>query len=335
MDNLLSAWQEFIKGKRNRADAQEFGRELMANLFELHGRLVNGLYRHGAYEAFTVHDPKTRRIHKAGVADRVLHCAIYRKLYPFFDRTFIEDSYSCRIGKGTHKALNRYRDLARQVSKNHRKTAWVLKGDIRKFFASIDQDVLLAILSARIADKRIVWLLKTIVRSFSSGQAGKGLLLGNLTSQLFANVYLNEFDQFIKHHLRAKNYIRYADDFVILSPDRGRLERLIPAVRKRLSSKLRLELHPDKLELRAVASGIDFLGWVHFPHHRVIRSGVKARIVKTMSKGASPEKIASYLGHLKHGNTHNLFNQIRQTEQSARILTRISKLSRIPARISK
>ena len=306
MENLLEAWQEFVKGKRSRTDVQEFEQDLMHNLFSLYERLKTETYHHAAYVAFTVSDPKTRRIHKASVADRVLHRALYRKLYPFFDRTFIADSFSCRIGKGTHKALDRFGRMARRVSKNHRRTVWVLKGDIRKFFASVDQRILLETLDRRITDKRIVRLLWIILGSFSSGTSGIGLPLGNLTSQLFANAYMDALDQFVKHRLHARHYIRYADDFVIFSDERRYLERLLPMVDDFLRCALGLRLHPKKVEIRTVASGVDFLGWVHFFDHRVLRTATKRRMLKVIGGGTSSASLASYIGLLKHGNTITL-----------------------------
>ena len=160
LENLLEAWKEFVKGKRKRRDVQEFSRDLMGNIISLHRDLALKRYTHSAYQAFKINDPKPRDIHKAAIRDRLLHHALHRMLYPFFDRTFVSDSSSCRIGKGTHKALERFRTFAYIVSKNNTKTAWVLKCDIRKFFASIDQDTLIRILSAYIPDKDIVDLVK-------------------------------------------------------------------------------------------------------------------------------------------------------------------------------
>ena len=193
LDNLLEAWQEFLPGKRNRKDVQEFRTNLMDNILKLHHDLVYHKYEHGGYKAFKVYDPKTRNIHKATVRDRFLHHAIYRQLYPFFDRIFIFDSYSCRLGKGTHKAIVRFNQFFLKVSRNKTKTCWVLKSDIRKFFASIDHKILINILKDYISDENIIWLLTKVIDSFQT-KNGKGLPLGNLTSQLFANVYLNEFD---------------------------------------------------------------------------------------------------------------------------------------------
>ncbi len=310
MENLLEAWQEFVQGKRSRADVQEFEFHLIPNLFLLHERLKTMAYSHSPYEAFVILDPKKRNIHKATVADRIVHRAIYRKLYQSFDCVFITDSFSCRLGKGTHRALDRFTQFACESSQNHRKVAWVLKCDVRKFFASVEHDVLLGIVDEYIADKRIVWLLENIVRSFSSGIEGIGLPLGNLTSQLLANVFLNVFDQFIKHRLHVKHYIRYADDFVIFSRDREYLEDVLVLLQDFLSSELRLQLHPDKVELRTFASGVDFLGWVHFPDHRVLRTTTKRRMLKAIGNGATKEAVASYKGLLSHGNTFKLSNNI-------------------------
>lgn len=305
-ENLLEAWQEFLVGKRGRKDVQEFGRHLMTNLLALHEKLVKGTYVHGPYHAFVVSDPKTRQIHKAAVADRVLHHALYKKLYPYFDRLFIADSFSCRDNKGTHRALDRFTVFSRKISRNYRKTAWVLKCDIRKFFASINQEILLDILARYIADVRIVDLFAVVLNSFSSGKQGTGLPLGNLTSQLLANVYMNELDQFIKQRLLVKHYIRYADDFVLLSPDMRTLESWLCALDDFLWTCLRLRLHPKKVFITTVASGIDFLGWVHFSHHRVIRAVTKRRMLRNFEKENGEKSFASYIGMLKHGNAHEL-----------------------------
>src|SRR3989344_6683210 len=142
IEKLLKAWHEFVRGKRKKLDVQEFSLRLMDNIIELYETLVNKTYKHRGYVGFRISDPKPRNIHKASVRDRVLHHAIYLILYPFFERTFITDSFSCRLKKGTHKALNRFRKFAYQVSRNHTRTVWILKCDIKKFFESIDHDIL-------------------------------------------------------------------------------------------------------------------------------------------------------------------------------------------------
>jgi RNA-directed DNA polymerase len=203
LENLLSAWEEFLRGKRKRKDVQEFQIHLMDNIISLHEDLKNKTYRHGPYEAFNISDPKPRNIHKATVRDRLLHHALYRILYPHYDQTFIAHSYSCRRNKGTHKALNTFTTFAQKVSHNHTKTVWVLKCDIRKFFASIDHEILFKILKKRITDPDLLWLLKEVVGSFATA-SGKGLPLGNLTSQLLVNIYMNELDQYVKQELKVQ-----------------------------------------------------------------------------------------------------------------------------------
>lgn len=278
----------------------------MQNVLALHRELAAGIYRHGDYHHFKIADPKPRDIHKASVRDRLLHHALYRQLYPFFDRTFISDSYSCRLGKGTHRAMNTFRRYAYKESRNNTRTCRVLKCDIRKFFASIDQKILLHIVETYIPDERTSALVANIVHSFNSGTKGKGLPLGNLTSQLLVNIYMNEFDQFIKHTLHAKYYIRYADDFVFLSSERAWLESLLPRIRDFLRRNLKLELHPDKVSIATLASGIDFLGWVHFPDHRVLRTSTKRRMFRAVNGNSSKKTVASYRGLLSQGNTWKL-----------------------------
>ena len=310
IDNLLSAWEEFLKGKRHKKDVQQFQFNLMANILSLNHELSSKRYRHGKYEEFSISDTKPRTIHKASVRDRLLHHAVYRILYPFFDKMFIADSFSCRIDKGTHKAIERFREYGYIVSKNNTKTCWVLKCDVKKFFASIDQKVLLNILDNRIPDKNIVGLLKEIIDSFNSERKGIGLPLGNLTSQLFSNIYMNEFDQFVKHSLKVKHYIRYADDFVILSQNKKYLEKLVLLLQNFLDDKLKLTIHSNKIFIKTLSSGVDFLGWVHFLHHRVLRTKTKQRMFKRLKETQASETINSYLGILKHGNTYKIKTRI-------------------------
>ncbi len=317
VENLLAAWQEFMRGKRRRKDVQEFERNLMANILALHRDLATYTYQHGGYQAFNISDPKPRIIHKASVRDRLLHRALHCILYPFFDRAFFADSYSCRIGKGTHRAMNRFRSFAYIVSKNNTRTCWILKCDIKKFFASIDHDILLDILRWYIPDDDVLRLLKLVIRSFASTAPGKGLPLGNLTSQLFANIYMNEFDQFVKHTLKAGYYVRYADDFVFLSEDRTVLEETLPVIDNFLREKLKLALHPQKVFIKTLASGVDFLGWVHFPDHRVLRTATKRRMMRRVGEAQKQEMMDSYLGLLQHGNTGKLQKELMRAGSSA------------------
>jgi len=312
IENILIAWQEFIKGKRNRKDVQIFEQRLMTNIISLHNDLKNEVYEHLEYEAFNISDPKPRNIHKASVRDRLLHHLIYQNPYSFFDRTFISDSYSCRLGKGTHKAMNQFRNYAYKVSKNHTKTCWVLKCDIRKFFASVDHLILKQILERYIEDQKLLELLFKVVDSFYVIE-NKGLPLGNLTSQLLVNIYMNEFDQFMKYNINARYYIRYADDFVVLSTDKSWLLEILPYMKKFLLERLELKMHPNKVSIKTFASGVDFLGWTNFNDHRILRNTTKRRIFRALeSEQVKFETTQSYLGLLSHGNTSKLREELNK-----------------------
>lgn len=314
---LLQAWQEFLHDKKKRNDVILFQARLMDNIFDLHNDLKNRIYKHGGYKAFNISDPKPRQIHKAIIRDRLLHHLIYQELYSYFDSKFIYDSYSCRKDKGTHKAINRFRQMVRIVSKNNTKTCWVLKCDIRKFFANIDHRILKNILTEHIKDKNIMWLLGQVIDSFNinthishgvnvSPVAEVGLPLGNLTSQLLVNIYMNEFDQFVKRDLRMEYYIRYADDFIVLSQNREYLVDILEKMKEFLENSLKLKMHPDKVFIKTIASGVDFLGWVHFPKYRVLRTSTKRRMFKRIKESQKTETITSYIGMLSHGNAFKL-----------------------------
>ncbi len=279
----------------------------LENLVALQTELKAGTYLHGGYKAFKINDPKPRDIHKALVRDRVVHHLLYLSLAQFFFRLFIADSYSCQLGKGTHKALNRFTKFSEAVSKNYTKKCFILKCDIKKFFATIDHEILLKILESRIDDSRLLLLLKTVIKSFNSGIEDKGLPLGNLTSQLLVNIYMHEFDIYVKQTLKIPYYIRYADDFVLFSQDKECLVSTLLQMRVFLISKLKLALHPNKVSIATLESGIDFLGWVHFPKYRIVRTVSKNRMFrKLFASEYDPAISQSYLGLLKHGNTRNV-----------------------------
>ncbi len=265
-------------------------------------------------------DPKPRIIHIASVRDRVLFQAVYQQLYQIFDKSFIHDSYASREGKGTHAGVERFEVFARKVSANYTKPTFVLKCDIRKFFDGIDHRMLLSLLEKKITDGRLFELLRKIIDSFHTVPE-KGLPLGNVTSQLFANIYLNELDQFMKHSLKATYYIRYCDDFVILNQSHRVLEWLIEKVRHFLREALLLELHPQKVTIRKLRQGTDFLGYVSLPHYRVLRTKTRRRMLKRLTflcgsvhtkedfSSALPV-VKSYTGVLSHCNGEKLRSTI-------------------------
>ncbi len=321
LENLFLAWKEFRKGKTSSPDIQEFDFYLEDNIFQLHEELKSHRYTHGAYIPFFVSDPKLRHIHKASVRDRLLHHAVFRILYPIFDRNFIYDSYSCRVGKGTHRAVDRLERFIAKLSRNNSRLVYALKCDIRKFFDSIDQSILTQLIYIKIKDEGTCWLLGKIIGSFSK-MPGIGLPLGNVTSQLFANIYLNELDQFVKHNLKAKYYLRYCDDFIILGGDREKLSMFVRRISDFLMEKLKLSLHDDKIIIRKHIQGIDFLGYVVLPHHRVIRTKTKKRVINKIigwqkefdsdltSRESIRQSLGSYLGILSHCNGYELEKEI-------------------------
>ncbi len=278
-----------------------YERNLEENLFNLQRDLLGGTYKHDSYTPFIVRDPKERQIHKATARDRIVHQAIFNIIEPIFERRFVYDSFSCRKNKGTHAASYRLRKFLVKASRNDTRTVYGLKCDIKKFFDSIDHEVLLAFLEKLIVDDRAVALLLRIISSFEK-KPGKGLPLGNLTSQLFANIYLHEFDFFVKHELRIKWYLRYCDDFIIASESRKYTLALLEIMREFLRDRLRLEIHPNKTSISTWRRGIDFVGYVHFPRHNVLRIKTRNRMIERVNEA----NLTSYLGLCKHADTFEL-----------------------------
>jgi len=316
IENLFQAWEEFKKGKLKKKDVQKFYRNLEDNLFELHGKLKSKTYRHGSYEDFYVNDPKRRHIHKASVSDGIVHHLLYKYLYGIFDKTFIFDSYSCRLDKGTHKAVLRLEKFTRKVSKNYSGQCWALKCDIKKFFASVDHKILKKLIERKANDENIPWVIGEVIDSFQLGvKPLKGIPLGNLTSQIFANIYLNELDQHIKHKLKIKYYLRYADDFIILDSDKEDLHRYPSILAVFLKNNLNLELHPKKIIFRKLNWGMDFLGYVVLPHYVLPRTKTKRRILKKIKEKINSDSfgqsLASYLGYLSHVSAYKFFQELK------------------------
>lgn len=243
----------------------------------------------------------------------MVHHLLFRFLESIFQPTFIHHSYSCQKGKGVHVAVDDVHSALRKASKNYTQTVWGLKLDIKKFFASVDHEVLLSLLIKKLGDTEIMWLIEKVVRSFSTpDKPGKGMPIGNVTSQIFANVYLSELDYFAKHTLREHYYFRYADDFLFLHPDRTHLKKIDRIVTQFVEQKLRLTVHPNKIIYRTYHQGIDWLGYVLRPHYRVIRTNTKQRMftkvrrkVEEFNQGGCDEysldqTVQSYLGILSH-----------------------------------
>ncbi|PIR61135.1 MAG: RNA-dependent DNA polymerase, partial [Candidatus Pacebacteria bacterium CG10_big_fil_rev_8_21_14_0_10_45_6] len=267
------------------------------------------------------------------VRDRILHHAIFSIINPIFEPTFIATSFSCRVGYGSHKGVAVLESMLRRSTRNYTRLCFALKCDIKKFFDSVDHEVLLEILKRRIKDPDTIWLLERIITSFGPRRRERerdggprlecGIPIGNLTSQLFANIYMNEFDQFVKHDLRVENYVRYTDDFVMLAESRDCLDGLLSRTNEFLQTRLKLTLHPKKIEVRTAYQGVDFLGYVIFPRHRLLRTKTRQRVFKKLQKRSEDQRsgkisadtfkqsLKSYLGVLSHADAHELSKKIR------------------------
>lgn len=281
-ENLYAAYLAAKKGKSGKAPVADFMRAREEELFALQDELQSKTYTPGAYHSFYVHDPKKRLISAAPFRDRVIHHALCRVIEPIYESRFIDDSYANRVGKGTHSALDRTQQFARRYP-------YVLQCDVRQFFPSIDHEVLYKILSHHIADKDVLWLAGRILQSgrgilseeyettyfagddLFSANRPRGLPIGNLTSQFWANVYLNELDQFIKRELKCKSYIRYVDDFLLFGEDKKSLHEWRSKVIQKLA-ELRLTLHEGAAQVFPTKTGIPFLGFRVYPEFRRLKA---------------------------------------------------------------
>ena len=326
-DNLLAAYRKAAKGKRGCAPAAAFEYHLEDNLLSLQRSLQDMTYQPGHYESFYIHEPKRRLISAAPFRDRVVHHALCNLIEPIFERSFIVDSYANRHSKGTHRALDR----AQTFSRAYR---YVLQCDIRQFFPSIDHALLTEELTRKISDERVLWLCRRIIGSgegvlseeyemiwFSGDnllaiERPRGLPIGNLTSQFWANVYLNAFDHFVKRELKCHAYLRYVDDFLLFANDKKVLWFYKTAIEQRLAG-LRVAIHPGA-HPRPVTEGFPFLGFVIFPDRRRLkrRKGIQfqrklGRMIREYKDGNLSFEVlnASVLGwvnHTRYGNTLGL-----------------------------
>jgi retron-type reverse transcriptase len=280
MGNLILAWRKARKGKTRRAYVIKFEKNTEKNLLQLHYELKDKTYRPLSLKTFILRDPKTRKISVANFRDRIIHHALIRVIGPIFEKIFIYDSCANQKGKGNLFAIKRLEKSIRKVSKNgtieknifhdnNYVKGFCFKADIRHYFQEVDHKILLSIIKKRIRDEEVIWLIVSILRNGSSHN--KGMPLGNLTSQFFANVYLNELDYFIKHVLHAKFYIRYVDDFIILHNQKNQLLKWGKAIDKFLQDNLKLDLHKQKTRVFPISNGIDFVGFKIFYYFKLVR----------------------------------------------------------------
>ncbi len=321
-DNLFLAYRKARKHKTLKPYVQEFEKDLTKNLLQLQAELQLKAYRPKPLETFIIRDPKTRKISKSHFRDRVIHHALCSIIEPIFDRMFIYDSYANRLNKGTLKAIERFDYFKRKISKNNASIAYILKADIKHYFETVNHKILRGIICKRIKDKNILWLVRVILENHKTETSGRGMPLGNLTSQFFANVYLNNLDQYVKNRLKARYYIRYVDDFVILSDSKKELEFYKKKLDEFLEKELDIALHPEKTKILELNAGLGFLGLRIFPRHKLLK---KSNIRKFRNKLSKLEEqydnkqidydkvydaIEGWVAYSKTADTYNLRRKI-------------------------
>lgn len=325
-DNLLFAFRKAAKGKRKKPAVAAFELKLESELLSLKAELEQKTYRPGNYRTFTIYDPKERMISAAPVRDRVVHHALCNIIEPIFESSFIDQSYANRKNKGLHKAILQYQEYARHYP-------YVIKCDIRKFFPSIDHQILKAEIRRKIGCPDTLWLIDLIIDNsnpqeehahyfpgddlFGPANRRRGLPIGNLTSQFWANVYMNRFDHWVKEELRTPGYIRYVDDFVLFCDNIETLQQWKKVLKVRLF-ELRLLLHPLKSEIHPVANGVPFLGHRVYPYYRCVkkesvrryRRRLRKSLQERKEKHLKPEvlecRLNSWLGHVRFGLSRRL-----------------------------
>jgi retron-type reverse transcriptase len=330
VDNLFLAAYKAAKGKRYRGNVLTFNAKLGDNIVKIRRELESQTYKPGRYRTFEIFEPKQRMISAAPFRDRVVHHALCNVIQPIFEKTFIFDSYANRTGFGTHRALRRFTGFARS-------SQYVLQCDIEKYFPSIDHDILKDLLRRKIKCPKTLWLIDTIIDHsnrqlerniyfsgddlFTPFERKRGLPIGNLTSQFFANVYLNGLDHFVKEKLKGKKYVRYVDDFALFSDDKDYLKNARLEIESFLET-LRLKIHRIKSQLFETKIGASFVGFRVLPDLIRVRSDNLRRARWRLSKMAAEyregktdgakikPRLQSWIAHLEHGDTFRLRDKI-------------------------
>ena len=298
MENIYLAYLDARRGKRSRHSCFEFERNLGENLSNIHRALQDGSYAPDPYFCFTVTEPKKRIIHAPTFRDVVVQHAIYRIIYPIFDRTFLADSFACRIGYGTHRAAA----YARKAMKKHSADEYILKLDVRKFFYSIDRAILRKLIERKIKDKRFV----DVMMLFAHMETPLGIPIGNLLSQIYALIYLNPVDHFIKRCLRVIHYVRYVDDFMLIGQTREECLIARAAIIEYLRSHLGLSL--SKSTIAKMKKGVNFCGYRIWRTLSFIRKYSLYKFRRAV-KSQKQDVINSLLGHAK--DTDSLFYMMK------------------------
>lgn len=284
LENIWLTWEKYKRGKHKSSELLDFQQNLEANLLKLSEKLRSGRYGHGIYRKFRVTDNKPRIISVAGIQDRIVHRLIYDYLVVIYDHTFDYDIWSCRKNKGLVAAISRTRCFAKKYE-----NIYFWRSDVRRFFESINRGHLLGIVKSKLKDEKAIWLIGEVVGSFT-----QGISIGNLTSQIFANIYLNEFDRFVRNNLRPKAYLRYGDDFIVFD-SRGRIQALKNMAEFFLNTFLCLKINGKSDYIGKITLGIKFLGCRIYPDRTILNKRNQKRIFRKLN----PKNSASYYGLIK------------------------------------
>ncbi len=311
-ETLHNAYLKARRGKNKFPEVIRFNYNLEEELSKLQYELQNQTFKTGKYRHFVIFEPKERKISALPFRDRIIHHAVHSVIEPIFETKFIYDSYACRKTKGTHAGADKLQKFIRKSGNNY----YVLKCDVSKYFPSVNHEILKKVIRKKIADEKLLLLLDNIIDSIE-----KGIPIGNLTSQLFANIYLNELDEFVKYELKIKFYIRYMDDFVILQESKQELHKIKEKI-KLFFVSIKLTLHPKKANIFPVTLGIDFLGYKIFNNHRLVRKSTVKRFLKTVQRKIKKydleiisfdklmESFNSWEAYMSHGNSYQLKNSL-------------------------
>ncbi len=319
MDNLEAAWKYVRLGKRYDKEVLLFGYNTLGSLIRLHNELTWKKYQVGQYREFIIKDPKERLIQYLPLRDRVAQQSLHQAVEPIFDKGFIDDSFACRKGKGTHRAMKRLQYFLNAARQKWGGDIYYLHCDIRKYFPHIDHDILYGLMARKIKCKETLWLIRSIIDSSTDSP---GLPIGSLFSQLSANVYMDVMDQFIKHDLREPYYLRYMDNFIVVHHDKKHLQQVKEEIRGLLKNQLRLELNPKGTMIGRTGDGIDFVGYrVYADRVRIKKASIKRmkkrlKVMQAMyRKGTASiwkisHRVRSWLGHCCHADAGALVQNI-------------------------
>ena len=333
IENLEEAYWNARKHKTMNPRIKKFDEHYQLHIVTLFRELRTKTYEPKPLRKFVLRDPKTRTICVSDFRDRIVHHALVNVLHPIFDPRFIADSFASRVNKGTLPALKRFDVFKRRVTKNGTRRAFVLKCDIKKYFENVNHETLVRIIRERINDQDIEWIIRKILNNYETDTPGTGMPLGNWTSQFFANIYLDKLDQFVKHDLEVKHYIRYVDDFVILHESKRTLEHYLERIKTKLE-ELELELHPNKCAITPLDRGASFLGFRVFQHHKLVRvrnrRKIERRIAELLNEHAIGlidaqrvlESLRGWSAYAMHGNTYKFRKQLTwETERQLMEIT--------------